>query len=249
MRSANNGLKPNKIGGGERVNIRLTKTPSNGGICANYNHALRHCRGEWIKYIAGDDILMPDCIEQFISKSLKTGNKIYVSNRQNFCTTGILNKTQYKESFFQGNSRYQERLINRGKIIISGPTLFLHRNTLLSLGGFDEKYPFVEDYPLAMKFLRNGYNIGFVEKPLVLYRVYPESVSRADTRFADSIYRAYEDLGMESALRNRQYLIWWHEYVRRAIRNKQFKPLILYLLSAIDLFHIKQKFLKAVFKH
>lgn len=229
-----------------RVRCILTKTHSNGGICANYNNGLRHARGEWIKYIAGDDILEPDCIEEFVRKSNATDHKLYVCNRQDFCASGLLRKSSYTEALFNGDSRRQERMINRGKFIISGPTLFIHRDTLISLGGFDEKYPYIEDYPIAMKFLKHGFNIGLLEKTMVRYRVYPESVSRADSRFADSIYRAYEDYGMASALRNRQYLIWWHEYVRRAVRNKQFNTMVLYTLSALDVINVKEKILKLI---
>ena len=48
-------------------NVKVLQTPSNGGICHNYNYALQQANGEWIKYIAGDDILEDNCIERFVA--------------------------------------------------------------------------------------------------------------------------------------------------------------------------------------
>lgn len=45
---------------------QIIQTDHNSGICANYNHALKYVTGEWVKYIAGDDLLMPQCIQRFI---------------------------------------------------------------------------------------------------------------------------------------------------------------------------------------
>src|SRR5574344_449604 len=48
-----------------------TQTPRNGGICWNYNHALKFVQGDWIKYIAGDDILKDNSIERYTSNIKK----------------------------------------------------------------------------------------------------------------------------------------------------------------------------------
>ena len=35
----------------------------NTGVSANYNRAVRACRGEWVKNVDGDDLLTDDCIQ------------------------------------------------------------------------------------------------------------------------------------------------------------------------------------------
>lgn len=61
------------------VKCQVIKTPINLGICGNYNFALEHVGGEWIKYIAGDDILMPECIDEFVDVSLQSDDKFFLS--------------------------------------------------------------------------------------------------------------------------------------------------------------------------
>src|SRR5574344_605243 len=47
--------------------VLCTRTSHNGGICWNYNHALKFAQGNWIKYIAGDDILNNNCIDRYVA--------------------------------------------------------------------------------------------------------------------------------------------------------------------------------------
>jgi glycosyltransferase involved in cell wall biosynthesis len=46
------------------VRTKIITSDYNTGIPANSNRAVRASKGEWIKGIAGDDILLPDCISQ-----------------------------------------------------------------------------------------------------------------------------------------------------------------------------------------
>jgi len=230
-------------GGKALINCKLVSTPKNGGICANYNNGLKHAHGEWVKYIAGDDILTPDCIVEFVKATASSAVKIMICGTLPFLNDGTKLPPRLLDSkWFAGDAASQERLLVRKGTVIEGPTLFLHRETLQKLGGFEEKYPFIEDYPLYMKYLAHGYRIHLVPKHLIRYREYPESVSRSDNRFAISIFDAIEDYAIPAARRNHMYLYWWHQKVRKAIRHKAFPQPILYMLSGLDLIHLRNKF-------
>lgn len=223
----------------------VTSTDKNGGICHNYNNALKYASGKWIKYIAGDDILEPNCITAYIEVAENCNDKIFISGTKPFTNTGeILPSRLLPAEWFEGDCRMQERLIIKKGTIIEGPTLFLNRETLVSLGGFEEKYPFIEDYPLYMKFLKNGYRINLVRHHLVRYREYPESVSRSDNRFSRSIFDAIEDYAIPAAWRNKLYTRWWHEIVRKAIRHKKYPKSVLYMMSGLDIINWRNKLLK-----
>ena len=45
------------------VNTQLITVPANTGVSANCNRMIQSSVAEWIKMIAGDDILLPNCIE------------------------------------------------------------------------------------------------------------------------------------------------------------------------------------------
>ena len=45
------------------VRTELLTVEKNTGVSANMNRGADACEGEWVKDIAGDDVLLPDCVE------------------------------------------------------------------------------------------------------------------------------------------------------------------------------------------
>lgn len=221
--------------------IIITQTDKNRGISANYNNGLKHAHGEWIKYIAADDILEPDCISIFVEATEECDDRIFICGTKPFANSGVIFPERLlPKEWFAGDYSSQERTIVRKGTIIEGPTLFLHRETLLTLDGFDEKYPFIEDYPLYMKYLKHGYRINLVPKHLIRYREYPESVSRSDNRFSTSILNAIEDYAIPAARRNRMFLHYWHLKVNKILRHNDLPCTLRYILAATDILRLKK---------
>jgi len=66
-------------GGGKQLIVcKLTIWSPESGTCANYNYELSYAHGEWVKYIAGDDILTPDFISEFVAATAKPDDKIMI---------------------------------------------------------------------------------------------------------------------------------------------------------------------------
>jgi GT2 family glycosyltransferase len=146
------------------------------------------------------------------------------------------------QSWFAGDAKSQEKLIIRKGTIIEGPTLFIERETLLTLGGFDVRYPFIEDYPICMKFLANGYRINLVPDYLIRYREYPESVSRSNSRFSESIFDAIEDFAIPKSKEYHMYMYTWHLLINKWLRHKIIKSrLVAYLLRLSDILAWRDK--------
>lgn len=228
--------------------VELLKTDKNGGICYNYNHALKAAKGKWIKYIAGDDKLKSDCIESLIKYAESHKDQIIISKEQHFsdhkANLGVFPRdfSPWTKIFPSNNQRikYQELYLAKNGTVIPGPTLFLNRETLLRLKGFEEKYPFIEDYPLAMKYLSNGFAIGGVDKVLIDYRVYPDSVSRSDIRFERSIYSAIDYYNYKVGRKHKSIPILYHTWLDSILRKRQLYA-IGYILRLFDLIYIKKK--------
>ena len=51
--------------------VELITAEKNTGVSANFNRAEAACQGEWVKPIAGDDLLMPNCIEECVNYAEK----------------------------------------------------------------------------------------------------------------------------------------------------------------------------------
>lgn len=61
----------------------MVEAEINSGVPANANRGLAECKGEWIKFIAGDDILVSTGIEEFVKK-YEGGGDLVVCDLQRF---------------------------------------------------------------------------------------------------------------------------------------------------------------------
>lgn len=57
------------------------------------------------------------------------------------------------------------------------PSLFIHRETLISSGCFDEKFRFLEDYPLWLNLTRNGHKLHYMNRVTVNYRQHSGAIN------------------------------------------------------------------------
>lgn len=192
---------------GRFANVQFISTPTNGGICKNYNYSLSFANGEYIKYIAGDDMLTDNCIERFVA-NIQPDTFLYT------CIAGHLDNktgtiTYHKTRLPDSSASKQAKIMLKTRYGINGPTIFVHRNILLRLGGFEEKYPMIEDWPIAIRFLTAGYRIGIIDEPLVFWRIYGDSISHSNHSFADDLSRAQYDYAMRYCL---QYGLPCHKY-------------------------------------
>ena len=165
----------------------------NGGISKNCNIAWRAATSEWIKTIAGDDLLIENALTMYmVEVEKKPETKCFFSRVKKFTKdrefeVNLDNKTR---RFFSYSAEKQYRyLIIRN--IIYAPTSFINRGVLNEVGYADERYRLIEDLPLWLKISKVGYRFSLIDIALVKYRV-SESVSRSEKRiinysFADEV--------------------------------------------------------------
>jgi len=161
--------------------IEVLKADQNTGVSANANRALRAARGSWIKYIAGDDTLKPGCISdnmQQVSSDPQT--KVLFSRveiyRESFTDKNLIDITRndsddrYSIMATGRDADEQYKMLLVSDRIHYAPSAFLHRETLLSIGGFNEEYKLLEDYPLWLNLTKHGHKLCFMDKITVQYR-------------------------------------------------------------------------------
>lgn len=169
------------------VRTHIITSETNTGVSANLNRAEVKCHGDWIKGIAGDDILMPTCVEEFIK---------YVSIHPNiqcvFCKMEGFGRSQeevneymnrcFDYSFFTLTVAQQyHRLIFNGNCV-PAPTLFYSKELVTSNRlSNDERIPMVEDYPKWMNLTKSGVQLQLLDKMLVRYRLSENSISTTST--------------------------------------------------------------------
>ena len=161
--------------------IRMEK---NGGIAANLNFVIRATKGEWLKSIAGDDLLMPNCISdnmEFVSHNENDG--VIFSNVREFYVDAQGNRVltdnyQPAESAKQYYGKTAEEQYNRILSVCFTPSnsVFWKRSVAVS-HPFPEQYPYNEDDPHWLHLTKEGIKLSYFDKTTVLYRV-GDSVSK-----------------------------------------------------------------------
>tara|TARA_B110000211_G_C14065327_1_gene547419 strand:- start:158 stop:1072 length:915 start_codon:yes stop_codon:yes gene_type:complete len=169
--------------------IKVLEQKFNSGVSANFNRLINHADSIWIKPIAADDILMPECLADntsFINSNIDC--KILFSNAIRFEKYKHSNnkKLVCDKRFFNQNAAVQsEMLLTQCNIL--APTSFISMDLLKTVGGADERFPMIEDYPLWLKITRFGVKLYANDAFSVYYRS-GESLSRAHTTIGNERY-------------------------------------------------------------
>jgi alpha-1,3-rhamnosyltransferase len=177
----------------------------NRGIPANCNKGIRQCYGEWVKLIAGDDILAPTCIEDLVN-AISEEKDIIVGQIQAFYIhNGNVKKAQLISSnripFYKRTAERQHKILLINSFNFS-PGAFVRRKLYDRIGLYDEKYPMIEDLPFWLKATKSGVKIYFCDHVVVYYRTHHESCVYTDgrffnTRFYNCLMRLHKDMYKE----------------------------------------------------
>lgn len=162
------------------VRTELITVNKNTGIAENCNRGFNQTRGEWVKYIAADDILLPSCISIFVDFAEKHPDAQWVSSYINIYKEAFGENNCYAKdrlnsrTFFDLNAEEQLRRISYSNCLFA-PSMFYKRKIIAEVGKFDGKYIF-EDWPLHLKILEHGYKCHLLKQATVGYR-YHQSIS------------------------------------------------------------------------
>ena len=190
--------------------VEVVESSINTKIPANCNRGLRAANGEWIKFIASDDILYDDCIENNIFYVMAHKDASFVfsdmecftsSEHDTYCVSSILCDKQ----IFNGNPHTQyEHLVKYG-LFFGVPSSFIRTQALKDIGYFDETILLGESYPTYIRATRNGYRLHYMQKFTVRYRIRNNSISNATViskLFLDTIHKIIR--------KYRLPYLWWH---------------------------------------
>lgn len=237
-------------------NTIIVESSINTGIAPNCNRGVKASSGEWMKLIAGDDILIDECIEEYVKEVSTKEEKIFGAGIQPFSSSGNHSPIRLIAKMLNGNVSKQLYTMLLYGIAPHGSTLFVEKKTLLKLNCFSENYPMVEDYPIFIKFVQNGYRIGGVDKLLVRYRCYDDSISHQlrspnHNKMLLGLQQHAKTEIIPNLLKWKFYDLWWHRKIELLVRkncNLLWKRPLGYLLKSIDPVAWKMAYLKKIKK-
>lgn len=169
------------------VRIEILTVEKNTGVSANFNRVEKASQGVWVKIIAGDDILMPNCIADCIDYVTEYSDTIYLFGRMDGFGRPKEEVDEYMNrcfdySFFDLSAEEQyQRLVFKGNCV-PAPAVFYNKKRVQELNiTNDERIPMIEDYPKWMNVTKKGVRLHGLDKTIVRYRLSESSISTTTT--------------------------------------------------------------------
>lgn len=242
------------------VRTDLITVEKNTGIAPNCNRGVRAAQGVWVKLIAGDDALESEIIQKFIEHILINPwiRCIYSNVREyndKFIDNCLLPTRDLKSlPINQPNitAESQFNILLRSNTIWAS-TLMFNRNTILDIGGFNEKYPFFEDRPILIALTKSGLKIYYIDIWGAKYRRHNFSVQTNKSkeiflsRFREDNQRYFINECLQYYSKNEQWLMIYRYkkdlWIKKVFSNHKNKLIlgISYMLDILPKFYFSIK--------
>ena len=191
------------------VRTKLITVARNSGISPNCNRGLKEAKGKWIKFIAGDDMLIYNCIETNMNL-VKDSEHSFFFSKMKFTQKNERLREIFDNGYKLFNSvDVQLKIILRGNVL-TAPSSFIRLKTLIKLEGFDERFPMLEDYPMWLKAAKNNYKIIFNDVETVIYRISNDGISQSQTATNKKLF-----------LKNLNFSKSWNSFMVKEIFKEQ----------------------------
>lgn len=223
-----------ELKGSRFVNTEIVTTGKNTGVAGNINRGVAKSHGEWIKSIAGDDLLIPTAIEEYISfiATSKERVRMCVSDVECFSESDVAEELlmAYKNYFEkEKESFHKQKKRVCTELCFVGPTFFYSRELYNEIGGFLEKYGNAEEWPFVYKVIMQGNRIYAIDNKLVRYRIQNDSLCRFKdkkglgnhTLFMNT-YKFFFDYPFKYLLRTNP-LVAWHYCLAFLVKRIQYR--------------------------
>jgi Predicted glycosyltransferases len=197
------------------VNAKVITTDCNTGTAGNCNRGCRAASGEWIKIIAGDDLMINDGIEKLVKFAVSDDTYEIVSGKVEIFGVksanyddNVWNFNQKLHRVFDTASEQHWYLVRRN--FLAAMAVMMKKSLWEKVGGFDEDIPLLEDWPMWIKVTEAGVMIHFFDEPVARYRLTSGSV-RANNGFLYSVrlfqYKyVYHEMGKFHLLQKMEFL-------------------------------------------
>jgi len=142
--------------------------PKNTGIPHNCNRGLKASSGDYIKLIAGDDLLNSNCISRLVRYFIDHPEfQVCFSAMTKIDASGaVIGSIRYTEpgKQFTFDNQFEENEI-------FAPSSIFTREVFDRIGNWDESLP-IEDWDFNLRLLDAGFVVNYLDEELVCYRIH-----------------------------------------------------------------------------
>ena len=177
--------------------IEIITVPKNTGVTANYQRAFEKCKGEWIKEIDGDDMLLPDCIEEYVNyvtihpETIYLFGKVEVFGANKEVVKGFEDVIFDYSFFYMSHDEQYRWLTIHSRQPIPSVSSFYNKEKVQELGIiYDERIPMLEDWPRWLQLMEKGVHLHFVDKVIARYRVSGEASICSGTIYSEAFQKS-----------------------------------------------------------
>lgn len=176
--------------------VRLIHTSKNHGMIGGWNYLMKKARGKYVKFLASDDTLTPDCAATEALVLEQNSRAALASCRREFLdlTTGRSTYLGFSDhdTIYKGRTYAHELLTTLRENKIGEPTAVMFRRRLVSRAGyFDPSFSQFADFEYWIRLLEFG-DLAYVHKTLCTFRLHQgssTSSAQSDGRFISETYR------------------------------------------------------------
>lgn len=147
--------------------IRIINSPMPLGLSGSRNAGLREARGDLIAFIDSDDFCEPGRLQKQVDFLASHPDHILVGTSLRFINekSETIGSRDYPET----DEQIKKKLILVN--CIAQPSVMARRQKLIDAGGYNDEFPFAEDYALWLRLARLGRFHNLPER-LVAYRIH-----------------------------------------------------------------------------
>lgn len=153
--------------------ILIYTNETNYGIVKNYMKALSYAKGEYIFYLAADDMLYDSTVLEDIYREFISSNHLILTGyRKCFNSIGdqFLRPRKEEANILKYASISKKYSRIKQKNIIAGANTPFHKS-LCKVFQNMANYTHLEDWPRYLLLLEQNVDIGFIDKTLIYYRL------------------------------------------------------------------------------
>lgn len=155
--------------------LHYIKLEENGGACRARNIGIKNAKGEYVSFLDSDDQWETDKLEKQMHFLLEKDAEMVACN---FWYEKDGNKKVYIDPKHSEEFRFEELL--NANCITTGAIL-IKKETILSIGGFDEEMPRYQDWDLVLNVAKYT-KIYFLKEPLLTLYFQKNSITNSTSK-------------------------------------------------------------------
>lgn len=176
--------------------LRIIRTEDNHGMLGGWNFIVQEAKGEYVKFLASDDLLAPTCVTELVGAALAHPMAALITCQRQFIDSNgrVIKKMGFanKDVVVDGHEHAHWILTTLRQNLIGEPTAVLYPTKLVKKAGqYDPTFSQFADFEYWIRLLAYG-DLVYVHQPLCSFRVHAGSNTSAairDGRFIIEIFK------------------------------------------------------------